>query len=212
MALGRSRSPVRPGSSLTDRGGSVSPLPPLPRSAAVVRVRQPRRDHDAMPKLRRVRIVTMGLEDPALRPAVHRNEPGAVLELGSSARYGADAAAVPAISMDELDRAQHVDLASLVTPGAPSPSHTREHSTAALAGWQRVTGANRRTGYQPTKTRATRPRHSSRSDSPGNRRLRRPVGSANRRLCGPVDSAPDAPRAPIHPHADAFPLQLPVAK
>jgi len=56
-----------------------------------------------MPKLRRVRVVGMGLEYAAGWPAIYRYEPGSDAELGSSTRHGTDFAAIPATLVDELD-------------------------------------------------------------------------------------------------------------
>jgi hypothetical protein len=56
-----------------------------------------------MPKVRRVRVVGMGLEYPAHRPTIHRYEPGSHVELGPSTGHGTDLAAIPATLMYELD-------------------------------------------------------------------------------------------------------------
>ena len=63
-----------------------------------------------MPERGRVRIVGLGFEHPTLRTAVHRHEPGPVLEFGTSPGDGSDVSAIPPALMDELDRSQHVYL------------------------------------------------------------------------------------------------------
>lgn len=84
-----------------------------------------------MPELRRVRIGAMGLEYPTFWPAIHRDEPGSVAELRPSTRHWSDSSAIPATLVDELDRSQHVDLASAIsqmppteTSLDPEPPHT----------------------------------------------------------------------------------------
>jgi hypothetical protein len=59
-----------------------------------------------MPELWRVRIVGIGLEYPARRPAIQRYEPGSEAEFGPSTGHGTDLAPIPAPLMQELDRAQ----------------------------------------------------------------------------------------------------------
>lgn len=64
-----------------------------------------------MPEVRSIRVRGVRLEDPACGSAIHRDEPGTVVELGPSTGHGLDISAVFASLMDELDRAQHVHLA-----------------------------------------------------------------------------------------------------
>jgi hypothetical protein len=87
--------PVGSDPAIGHRGVPSSLLPPLSGDPPVVRVRKPRCDHEAMPKLRCVCIVAMGLEHAALWPTIHRYEPGSVAEFGASARHRSD---LPAIS------------------------------------------------------------------------------------------------------------------
>ena len=55
----------------------------------------------------RVLIVELGFEHPTLRAAVHRHEPGPVLEFGTSPGHGSHGSAIPPTLMDELDRSKH---------------------------------------------------------------------------------------------------------
>jgi hypothetical protein len=107
-----SGSPVGSGPAIERRSIPLPPLSPLARDPPVVSLGKPRCDHDAMPELRRVRVVQMSLEYPTFRPAIHRYEPGSVSELRPSTRHRGDSSPVPATLMDELDQSQHVDLAA----------------------------------------------------------------------------------------------------
>jgi hypothetical protein len=100
-----------------------------------------------MPKLRRVRVVDVGLEDPARFPAIHGYEPGSVAELAPSTRHGTDLAAIPATLMYELDRTQHAHLVDVVTLAVPSFSFDTSYFAAKA-----VEFARRRRPFSPSSS------------------------------------------------------------